>query len=352
MSRIAFLTRDWSGEEPNLVPAGCNFYRCYLPAIVCGQRAVVGIPVYDPIRGYGAKENSRTGVFGYNTVVLKLIMDRTTAPQMRLAKQNARQKFIVDIDDFYQGLTSANKAFLLSHPEHNKKSNRDFYEDVIAEADLITVSTPFLYDYYAEQYPNVKMVRNGVNMNMFNPRKHTDRKPVFGWTGSTEYRNNDLEQLREWLPDFLEEHDLTFHHAGYSDGAPTFAEITGIDPNRLTMSPLVDIVNYASGFKFDVGIVPLNNIPFNQAKSNIKGLEYAAAGIPFIASDMPEYRLLHEDGVGVLADTSEQWKAAATMYLKKATRMTDSQRALTIVKNNWSIEARAKEWREIFTAPQ
>ena len=131
MTRVAFLTRDWSGEEPNLVPGGCNFYRCYLPALMCGQKAAVGLPVYDPIRGYGAKENAQTGLFGYNIIVLKLIMDRTTAPQMRLAKQNARQKFIVDIDDFYHGLTPANKAFALSHPDNNKKSNRDFYENVI-----------------------------------------------------------------------------------------------------------------------------------------------------------------------------------------------------------------------------
>jgi len=315
---------------------------------MCGHKAVVGLPVYDPIRGYGAKENAQTGLFGYNTIVLKLVMDRTTAPQMRLAKANARQRFIVDIDDYYQGLTPANKAFTITHPDHNKKANRDFYEDVIAEADLITVSTPFLYDFYSQRFPNVKMVRNGVNMNMFTPRKHIDRKPVFGWTGSINFRNNDLEQLSEWLPDFLEEHDLSFHHAGWTPTAPMFHEITGINPKRLTMSPLTAITGYADGFLFDVGIVPLNNIPFNEAKSNIKGLEYAAAGLPFIASDMPEYRLLHEDGVGVLADTPEQWKAAATMYLKKATRITDSQRALTIVKKNWSIEAREEEWREIF----
>lgn len=343
---VGFITRDFSGIFPNLIPGGCAYYRCYLPMAVTGHK-LIGPPVFDPLQGFGIKDSFTTGIFGFKTVALKLIMDRWTPKQIELA-QNLGQRVYVDVDDYYEGLTPANKAYQLSHPEHNKVSNRENYEKVIAAADLITVSTPFLLEHYSSKYPNVIMVRNGVNTEQFTPVKHKNNRPVLGWTGSIAFRNNDLEQLREWLPDFLEEHDLYFHHAGAADGGPSFADVTGINPTRLRTSPIVPITQYADGFQFDIGLVPLNNIPFNEAKSNIKGLEYAAAGIPFIASDLPEYRLLAEDGVGILANTADEWRSAAENLIDRHYRRQYAERGLEVVKANWSIEARALEWSWIY----
>lgn len=340
-----FITRDFSGIFPNLIPGGCAYYRSFLPMAVTGNK-IIGPPVFDPLQGFGIKDSFTTGLFGFKQISLKLIMDRWTAKQIELA-QNLKQTIIVDVDDYYEGLTPANKAYLLSHPEHNKISNRENYEKAIAAADLIVVSTPFLLDYYSSKYPNVVMVRNGVNMEQFTPMKHKTSRPTLGWTGSIAFRNNDLEQLREWLPDFLEEHDLYFHHAGAA-GDISFADVTGINPTRLRTSPIVPITEYANGFKFDIGLVPLNPIPFNEAKSNIKGLEYAASGIPFIASDTGEYRLLAEDGVGILATTPDDWRSAAETLLDRHQRQQYSIRGVEVVRANWSIEARANEWRGIY----
>lgn len=308
-----------------------------------GHRVSMGYPVYDPIRGYGVKERDGIGVFGFDTIVLKLIMDKTAATQMRLAKNNAGQRFIVDLDDYYQGLTPANKAYTLSDPKQNPWSNRDHYDAVIAEADTLTVSTPFLLEYYRQHHPDVRLVRNGVNMNMFDVHTQNSR-PTFGWAGHTGYRNNDLEQLAEWLPAFLEEHDLMVHHAGATDDSPPFHVVTGVNPNRVTTSPLVPITQYADGFTFDIGLVPLSDIPFNHAKSNIKGLEYASAGIPFIASDLPEYRLLHTSGAGVLARTPDEWRSAAEVLLSRRVRMREADRGRMAVAREWCIEARAQDW--------
>jgi hypothetical protein len=44
------------------------------------------------------------------------------------------------------------------------------------------------------------------------------------------------------------------------------------------------------------------------AKSDIKGLEYAASGIPFIAQDLDSYVNLYKTlGVGVIAKTPMDW---------------------------------------------
>jgi len=344
---IAFITRDFNGTFPNLTPAGCAYYRCLLPMSVSGQPARMGLPAWDPARGFGVKDSHTTGVFGFRTVVLKLIMDRWTPKQIELAKQLG-QRIIIDIDDYHDALTPANRAYAMTDPERNKISNRDNYAKTIELADTLVVSTPFLLSVYSDKHPDVRMVRNGVNMAQFERRKHTSSKPVLGWSGATAYRNNDLEQLQDWLPDYLEKHDLTFHHAGHTPDSPSFADITGVPAHRVTTSPIVPIHDYAAGLRFDIGIVPLSNIPFNHAKSNIKGLEYAAAGIPFVASDLPEYRLLHNNGIGHVAETAEDWITHLDGLLFYKRRKYEAAIAYEGVQRDWSIEAQAEDWQDVF----
>ena len=346
---IGFLSRDFNGIFPAITPAGCTYYRCYLPMAVTKGISKLGMPAWDPQRGYGVLESSNTGIFGFDTIVLKLIMDRWAPKQIELA-QALGQRIIVDIDDYHDGLTPANRSYHATDTEVNQKANRDFYSQIIAAADAVTVSTPFLLDHYSKQRNNVWMVRNGVNMHQFERRKHHTNKPVLGWAGAVAYRNGDLEQLSEWLPNLLEEHDLQFHHAGHDPEAPSFAEVVGIDPKRVTTSPIVPIHEYANHLRFDIGIVPLTDIPFNHAKSNIKGLEMVAAGIPFVASDLPEYRLLHEDGVGLLATTPDEWAAQVASLLPLSHRNREAARQRAIVSQRWSIEARAEEWRAVFSS--
>jgi hypothetical protein len=59
--------------------------------------------------------------------------------------------------------------------------------------------------------------------------------------------------------------------------------------------------------RLQVGIAPLNDTRFNEAKSWLKMLEYAALGIPCVGSPRAEYRRLHDLGVGLLADNPKQW---------------------------------------------
>ena len=46
----------------------------------------------------------------------------------------------------------------------------------------------------------------------------------------------------------------------------------------------------------DVGLVPLASNVFNEAKSALKGMEYAACGIPCLATPTGEYRRFVQEG--------------------------------------------------------
>lgn len=346
---IGFITTDFSNlADGTIIPGGCGYYRCALPMAVCGDRAHMGRVAFDPVKGFGVRDSDTSALFGFKTIALKLVMDRWTTWQVNVAK-SIGQRIIVDVDDHYAELPESNKAYEITHPERNKRTNRKYYEDVIAAADTVTVSTPFLLEHHSKFHPDVRMVRNGILPTQFPHRKVLNRKPVLGWAGAVDFRGGDLETLRSWLPKFLEDHDMSFHHAGHVPTSPSFADVTGINPDRLTTSPLVPIDRYALGLKFDIGLVPLNMIPFNEAKSNIKGLEYAASGIPFVAGPTGEYKVLAADGVGRVAGTPGEWVQNVTDLLDYSVRKRESASSRNKVLLNWSIQARAREWQSVFS---
>jgi len=312
-----------------------------------GYEGSFGPPAFDAIHGFGVRETTETARFGFKVAVLKLLMERWVPKQIELAKR-VGQKIVVDIDDFYPGLHEANQAYQATDPKQHKIRNRDIYERVIEMADMLVVTTPFLYDYYKNVNPNIMMVRNGVSPAQFERKQVTVKPPVIGWVGAVPWRSNDLEPLREWLPAFLEANNLHFHHAGVAPGAKSFAEIVGIPAERFSSTPMVPMDNYQFLFKpIDVGIVPLADIPFNHAKSTIKGLEYVASGIPFVAQSLPEYQRLADMGVGRVATTSEDWQRELGRYLNSRLRAKEEADNWVSMMHEHAIDCRRKDWQAV-----
>lgn len=346
---IAFISTDFFRNPQGIVPGGCAFYRCYLPMNVSRRNSRLGYPAWDGVKGFGILDSEDSAVFGFSTVVMKLVMFRWTPRQVEMAKILG-QRIIVDIDDHYEAISEENAAFHITHPEKNKVSNRDHYARVIERADVVTVSTPELLEFYGKLHPDVRMVRNGVLPEMFHVKRQ-ERRPVIGWAGATSYRSGDLDVLKGWLPRFLADNDLMFHHSGHVEGIPSFGDIVGIPPERITYSPLVGMHQYPlSLLNFDIGIVPLTDVPFNRAKSNIKGLEYASAGVPFVASALPEYNELCSETVGRIAGSPEEWMKHLSELIPVKARKKEAFQQRKAVAERHSIYARAGEWQEIFNS--
>ena len=69
----------------------------------------------------------------------------------------------------------------------------------------------------------------------------------------------------------------------------------------------------------DISIAPLEDTPFNDAKSNIKFLEAAMLGLPSVCSPRAAFRTAVEDGVtGFLAADTAEWQDALTRLVVDA----------------------------------
>jgi hypothetical protein len=353
---VAFLTLDWAIGTNPLEPNGCAWYRCHLPMLELqklGWETAMAPPEYHYKYGFGAYYSQEEIVYGWDIVVLKLIMMKSAADILE-NKDLFKQKVVVDIDDFYEGLTESNVAYHTTNPEKNENVNREHYWRIIEAADYLITSTQFLYDFYTKEkgFTNVFLVRNAIDIDRWNKRNdHARGLPTIGWVGATPWRSGDLETLSPWFGSFLEKNHLDFHHSGHIEAKniPTAMQQLGILPStKVTKQERLPLSKYPQLFrKFDIGIVPLNDIPFNHAKSTIKGLEYASAGIPFVASWSPEYEALERDGVGRVAKNEKEWLHHLGELLDSKNRKEDIDKNYQTINEKHSMTARAENWNAV-----
>ena len=352
--KVAFLTLDWTAGVEPVEPNGCAYYRCMLPGIELSQndwKVAVAMPEYNKDYGFGAFESKEKIHFGWDIVVFKLIMLRSVRDILETARPD--QKIVVDVDDYYEGLSKTNYAYKSTDPENNPDNNREHYWAIIEMADAIITSTKFLYDYYTKEkgFTNVYMVRNAIDIDRWHKKQdHSRWLPTVGWVGALPWRSGDLETMRPFLGEFLEKNRLTFHHAGHIKEIETnVTHLAGIPKTvKFTNEPRKILSQYPQMFrKIDIGIVPLRDVPFNHAKSTIKGLEYTAAGIPFISSWSPEYELLESQGVGRVARNEEEWLHHLEELTNPKIRKEEIEKNYENVKANHSISARAKDWDNV-----
>ena len=362
--RVGMLSADW-GDFSNSSPGGCTWIRFFGPAekmVEKGWEVFVGEFGWDDKEGFtvvptasrmmapdrGVIKNDPQAVGGLDVVIFKLWMAHDANEYIEKAKKLG-QTVIIDIDDWFHGLPTTNIAFQTTHPERDAKWNRNHMLGTYRNVTGLITSTKFLYDYYSKSNKNCELVRNSLNPKHFVKRYDAARNhPTIGWVGIMIWRSGDIETLKGWLGPILDKYDLSFHHAGIDPNKPEeFAEIAGINPERLYGTTGSSPQHYGNLLlPMDIALVPLNTLPFNEAKSNLKGLEYAFSGIPFVAADTYEYRLLSQQGAGNVASRPKDWMKAIQKLIDPDERKRQADQGYNTVMEHYNIETRVHTWMD------
>lgn len=362
--RIGFGSTDW-GDHVHYQPGGCTQMRCMIPShglSQIGHEVMVGEIGWKDGEGFvivhpveKLKSNSTEIVKQYDqcfdkldVVILKLYMHKTSEYYIKKAQEYG-QVVIIDTDDHFEQLPSDNLAFHTTDPKNSPDNNRNFLIKNYKIVDGIIASTKFLEQKALKHNENVYRVPNSLRPETFMYRiDNAGWKPTIGWIGIMLWRVDDIKEVGAPLRTVLEQHDLKFHHSGIVLHRPNwFAEDAGFDPERMTGFVGARPEYYGNIFMpIDIGIVPLTNNPFNEAKSNLKGLEYAFSGIPFVASDTQEYRDLADMGVGRIAKKPRDWIRHLEELLDPEVREAERQNNYKIVRENFDIWLMKYKWSE------
>lgn len=263
---------------------------------------------------------------------------------------------IVENDDNSLHLPSWHRSVQPKFRAGSVKANREMH-DGFRHADAMTVSTPQLAEDYAEYNDRIFVLRNYLDWEMWEhveQQSEVERDRVrLGWMGAYDFRTGDLRQLVGVLGPWLEQHpQVDFVVAG--PNANKTHDLLGT-PEKQRIS--VDGVNWSSGrlpeitATFDIGLVPLEPCRFNEGKSHLKGMEYAACGIPCIAYPTESYRYWIDEGVtGLFAAKPNQWRAALEAFVGDDAFRRDCGRAARAKAAEHTIDKHVSEWEAVYLA--
>lgn len=228
-------------------------------------------------------------------------MARDADIQMERARSTG-QIVVSDLDDDFWSLSKTNLAYETTSPERNSEFNRDHYWKMLGACSAITVSTEALRKRVERLGVPTFVVRNAIDLERW-PQNDPGSAGYISWIGGIQWRSHDLEQLKcNDFGDFLAFHSLPCYHGGHSEvpGVPPFWAKAGIDPKvtQVAIAPLCHIAEYPNLWgPVNVSLIPLEQVAFNQAKSNLKSLESCAAGVPYIVSSgFSEQQILIDEG--------------------------------------------------------
>lgn len=216
---------------------------------------------------------------------------------------------VVEVDDDFDAINARNLAFVSTHKSLNPDLNADHVRRACAMADMVTVSTPALAAVYGK-HGRFRVLPNALPPHWF-ARPETQRyadapHPWIGWSGTIATHPNDLQVTRGAVGRICHETGAGLYIVGTGKGVRERLGVYDETPFHATeWKPIDEYPDALDGM--DVGIVPLEQSRFNRCKSDLKGLEYAALGIPFVASPLPEYERLAATGAGLIADRPREW---------------------------------------------
>lgn len=225
---------------------------------------------------------------------------------------------------------------------HMRPRSKSWLAKACSIADHVIVSTPALADRYGK-HGRVSVVPNVV------PERYLDVKPAawgatlprphVGWSGSVLTHVGDLEELG----DAVRGHPLAVVGTGMG-----VAEITGAEVHACGWQAFESYPAKVAGLH--AGLVPLAPTLFNEAKSTLKGLEYAALGVPFVASPTTPYVELWEtEGLGRLAFSPEQWRVEVRRLLDDD-HASEITRAREVIAERHTIEGATHLWWAAYRA--
>ena len=170
--------------------------------------------------------------------------------------------------------------------------------------DRLIVSTEPLREFFRKKnlVDEVVLIPNSIDPTLwteFVPVKQQGPRPRVGWAGALQH-HGDLRCLLDVVRDTAATVDWVFLGMCPEELRPYIREFH-------PFVPLADYPAKLAGLHLDLAVAPLEANSFNEAKSNLRLLEYGILAIPVVASNVYPYR---DAPVKLVENTPAAWAEA------------------------------------------
>jgi glycosyltransferase involved in cell wall biosynthesis len=260
------------------------------------------------------------------------------------ARRDRRHHMVLELDDDLWNIAPSSKQ---AYAFYNNPAVLERLALNVARADTVTCTTQHLAGLLRPLNPNVHVIPNAIPAWLLQhqrPRR-MDGVVTVGWAGSGTHAM-DWAMCDTPLRAVLGHTRSELHVIG--NWSLTWSRLPASKVR--TTGWISSVAGYYRAIDFDIGLAPLADHRFNYSKSPIKALEYAALGIPVIASPVGPYRdfVIHGK-TGYHARTNAEW----TKYLKDLIHDPAQRAELGALARehaaNWTIDQVAPLWERALT---
>lgn len=311
---------------------GCGNYRIGMPMWGLKGRG------HDTVAYYGPDPsiNPRTDV-----VVGQLMYDEHRASQFQeIATWPGRRPVLIfEIDDDVWNIHPSNEPAQVLR----NRAVLSRVEESARAADAVTVTTPQLAEVLSQFNEHVYVLPNCIDLDIITRMREPNERLTIGWAGGSSHVN-DFADMQSNLRSFLKKQpDVDLHFIGHD-----FRDAIGL-PNVRWSGWSADLRDYLYSIDFDIGIAPLAPNDFNRSKSDIKILEYAALGVPAVATDFGPYAASIKHGeTGFLVKHPHEWGTYLRMLVEDAQLRAELSINAKIWASERTIQGNAVRWEQVY----
>lgn len=331
---------ETTGRGFDFYPSPCAYIRLLFPLEVARKKL-------DFHLDFGGL--SYLGSTKYDAVIVQRTVVRTdeSLQQLLRAKRSLGFKLLFEIDDLLFDLDKS----------HDEKKIYDSFAPVIKElikhADLVVASTPKLASILRMLNHKVEVVQNSLNSHVWTgQRPARDQSFEFLYMGTSTH-TADLATIAPACIQMKKKYgdQVRFKVIGVTEKRGYFEWAEFVDVPYLPHKSYPAFVSWLfQTVSADVGLAPLAHNHFNECKSAIKFFDYAALGIPVIASDVGEYSECIVDGDDgyVVENQPEAWfEKMEEMFLDRQATTRIGEQANRHFAKEFVTEVKGQVWVEI-----
>lgn len=284
---------------------------------------------------------------------------------LKIAKElrGLGKKIVADNDDTYKHLDGKNLEKALQKVDKG-------LDEFIKFADLVTTTTEVLADEYRKLNPNVVVLPNCVDPDVWpEPIKNPTNKVRLGFVGSVA-SNGDYENLKDTLKILSDRDDVEIVVLGLPPQEPDQNDKEAVIVKEMydkdyqfwsslntVWQPFVSVADYIdtlNSLMIDIMVIPRRDDYFNRCKSNLKFLEASMLKIPCVvqgfADGLSPYQVNPRDKefCDIVLDNSKWMEALEPLIQSKELREEKGQKAYEYVLENYNIETKIDLWTKTY----
>jgi hypothetical protein len=323
---------DWRPRPRILVhPAdreGCGEYRIISPMRALQQAGRV--QGWETMRIFDVAEMERMSP---DSIVLQRQMEWPQIEALERHKALSKAFRVFEIDDLITNLPVKSL-----HKAHIHKDIAKRFRKAAGLCNRLVVATEPLAKAYAGFADEVRVQPNCIEdaiWGKLQPRRRDGAKARVGWAGGVGH-TGDLEMIADVVRDLAEEVDWVFFGLCPEALKPYVREFhTGV--------PLPQYPAKLASLDLDLAIAPLEDNPFNEAKSHLRLLEYGILGYPVVCSDIYPYQ--GDFPVTRVSNRYRDWiKAIREAVADRAALAAAGDRLREQVRTHWLLEQNLDDW--------